>query len=101
MGAERTFSIVLGTITVAISAFAIFLMLQMGGSSRSQGGRFYVAVGALVVFAVVDSQIKRFVHRFAPFTIGTSEPERRYALVSLVLGLLTAVTLLAAAWLLP
>jgi hypothetical protein len=96
---ERTFWTILAVLTLAIVGYALLIMLQMGDSSGGQGGRFYVAIGALAVFALVNSAIGKLVHRFAPFDIGTSEPERRYALLSLIVA--SAVVLFGVAWLLP
>jgi hypothetical protein len=93
--------ILLGIVSVATVAGAIFLMLQMDGGSRSQGGRFYVAIAAIVILGAVDSQFRKLVTRRAPFSLGTTEAESRYALVSLLLMLLSAVLLIGLAWFLP
>jgi len=87
-------------VSVATVAGAIFLMLKMDSGSRSQG-RFYVAIAALVMLGAVDSQFRKLVARRAPFSLGTTEVESRYALISLLLLLLSAVVLFGAAWLLP
>jgi hypothetical protein len=76
-------------------------MLKMDSSSRSQGGRFYVAIAALAILGAVDSQFRKLVARRAPFSIGTTEAESRYVLMSLLLLLVSAVILFGAAWLLP
>jgi hypothetical protein len=91
----------LSVIAIATVAGAVFLMLKMDGGSRSQGGRFYVAIAALVILGVVDSQFRKLVERRAPFSIGTTEAESRYALISLLLLLVSGVILFGAAWLLP
>jgi hypothetical protein len=93
--------ILLSIVSVATVAGAIFLMLKMDSSSRSQGGRFYVAIAALVILGAVDSQFRKLVARRAPFSVGTTEAESRYGLISLLLLLLSAVVLFGAAWLLP
>jgi hypothetical protein len=93
--------VLLGIVSVASVAGAIFLMLKMGSSSRSQGGRFYVAIAALVILGAVDSQFRKLVARRAPFSLATTKVERRYALISLLLLLVSAVILFAAAWFLP
>ena len=90
----------LGSVSVATGAGAIFVMLKMDSGSRSQG-RFYVATAALVILGAVDSQFRKLVARRAPFSLGTTEAESRYALISLLLLLLSAVVLFGAAWLLP
>ena len=93
-------------IFVAVSALivlvaAIIIILNMDTSSKSQGGRYYVAIGALVILGFLDSQMARIVKRRAPFNLGTTKPERIYAAVSFLLMLLVAVVLLGMAWLLP
>ncbi|HEY2919628.1 MAG TPA: hypothetical protein VGK77_11625 [Candidatus Binatia bacterium] len=93
--------LLLGIVSVATVAGAIFLMLKMDSGSRSQGGRFYVAIAALVILGAVDSQFRKLVVRRAPFSLTTTEAESRYSLVSLLLLLISAVVLIGAAWLLP
>jgi hypothetical protein len=93
--------LLLGIVSVATVAGAIFLMLKMDSSSRSQGGRFYVAIAALVILGVVDSQFRKLVARRAPLSLGVTEAESRYALISLLLLLVSAVILFGVAWLLP
>ena len=98
---ETLLRLLLGAVSFATVAGAIFLMLKIDGGSRSQGGRFYVAMAALVILGAVDSEFRKLVARHAPFSIGTTEAESRYALVSLLLLLLSAVVLFGAAWFLP
>jgi hypothetical protein len=98
---ERVFWTTLTLVTMAIVAFAMLIMLDMEPSSRHQGGRFYVAIGAMATFILISGAISKLVHRFAPFDIGTSEPERRFALFTLFLGLIAAAVLFGAAFLLP
>ena len=98
---ETLLRLLLGAVSFATVAGAIFLMLKMDGGSRSQGGRFYVAIAALIILGAVDSQFRKLVERRAPFSIGTTEAESRYALVSLLLLLLSAIVLFGAAWFLP
>jgi hypothetical protein len=93
--------ILLSIVSVATVAGAIFLMLKMDSSSRSQGGRLYVAIAALVILGALDSQFRKLVARRAPFSVGTTEAESRYGLISLLLLLLSAVVLFGAAVLLP
>jgi hypothetical protein len=107
-GLERTANtldtflrILLSIVSVATVAGAIFLMLKMDSSSRSQGGRLYVAIAALVILGAVDSQFRKLVARRAPFSVGTTEAESRYGLISLLLLLLSAVVLFGAALLFP
>jgi hypothetical protein len=80
----------------------LIIMAGMEAGSRSQGGRYLVAIAGLVVLALVDRGLERIVIRRAPFTLGwTTDPERRYALVSLLLWIGAAVILLGGAWLMP
>lgn len=96
---ERGLWILLGLVAIAILAGAVFLMLKMDGGSRSQGGRFYLAIVAL---GAVDSQIGRLVIRHMPlFSLKTTAADRRYRVVSLLLLLTSAVVLIGLAWLLP
>ena len=92
--------ILLGIGSLAILAGAIFLMVKLH-SARSQGGRFYVAIAALVILGAVDSQFRQLIERRAPFSIATTETESRYAMVSLLLMLISTVVLFGAAWFLP
>jgi hypothetical protein len=98
---ETFLRIFLSLVAVATVAGAIFIMLKMDGGSRSQGGRFYVAIAALVILGAVDSQFRKLVERRAPFSIGTTDAESHYALISLLLLLVAGVVLFGAAWLLP
>lgn len=107
-GLERTANaldiflrILLSIVAIATVAGATFLMLKMDSGSRSQGGRFYVVIAALVILGAVDSQFRKLVARRAPFSIGTTEAESRYGLISLLLLLISAVVLFGAALLLP
>jgi hypothetical protein len=98
---ESLLRIFLSLIAVATVAGAIFLMLKMDGGSRSQGGRFYVAIAALFILGAVDSQFRKLVERRAPLSLGTTEAESHYALVSLLLLLVSGAILFGAAWYLP
>lgn len=90
----------LSFVTGAIVTGAFFVMFAMDEGSRAQGGRYYVAIGALVILGVLDTQIERFAIRLAPRRPWTTPPERRYAGISLLLWLAAAVVLLGGAWLL-
>src|SRR6266545_6483463 len=107
-GLERTANaldiflrILLSIVAIATVVGAAFLMLKMDSGSRGQGGRFYVAIAALVILGAVDSQFRKLVARRAPFSVGTTEAESRYGLISLLLLLLSAVVLFGAALLFP
>ena len=96
---ERFLQIVLWVVAVAVFAGSLLIMLNMDAGPRSQGGRLYVALGAIVVLGVVDTQYARLVKRRA--ALSNTAAYRRYQLRSLSLLLLSAVTLVAAALLLP
>lgn len=81
----------LGTVGVATLLGATFLMVKMDSGSRSQGGRFYVAIIALVILGAVDSQFRKLGRRR-----GSS-----YSIISLAFLLLSIVVLVGAAWYLP
>lgn len=98
---ETLLRLLLGAVSFATVAGAIFLMLKVNSGSRSQGGRFYVAIAALFILGAVDSAIRKLVIRRAPFSFGTTDAESRYALISLLLLLVSGVILFGAAWLLP
>ena len=98
---ETLLRLLLAAVSFATVAGAIFLMLKMDGGSRSQGGRFYIAIAALVILGAVDSSFRKLVIRRAPFSFGTTQAESRYALISLLLLLLSAAVLFGAAWFLP
>jgi hypothetical protein len=96
-------AIFLGLLALAILAGAVFLMFQINGGPDSQGGRFYLAIVALLLLGWVDSQFGRLVERRTPFSLTTTETEgeRRYRMASLLLMLGSAVVLIGLACLLP
>jgi hypothetical protein len=101
-GIERTLTaflqVLLGFVAVAILAGAVFLMWVMDAGSRSQGGRFYVALGAVVLLGLVDTQFARLMRRQF---LWDSTPYRRYRLLSLLFLALAAAGLLGLALFLP
>jgi hypothetical protein len=90
--------VLLGIVAVAILAGAVFLMWVMDAGSRSQGGRFYVALGAVVLLGLVDTQFARLMRRQF---LWDSTPYRRYRLLSLLFLALAAAGLLGLALFLP
>ena len=90
--------VLLSTIAVAVGAGGVFLILTMDRASQSQGGRLYVAVGAVVLLGAVDTQVGRLVRRRAPFD---STGYRRYQLVSLLLLVCATLLLVGLALFLP
>jgi len=91
----------LGLASIATIPGAIFLMLKIDVSSRNQGGRFYIAMAAIAVLGLLDSQFRKLVERRAPLSLGTTEVERRYAMISLLLLLGAAFLLFGLAFFLP
>jgi hypothetical protein len=97
----RALDALVAVVTVAVLAGALFAMLVLEASSRSQGGRFYVAVAALVLLGVIFSQVGRFMDiRRRPYASPTAL-ERRFALLSLIVMVCSTVVLIGLAWLLP
>jgi hypothetical protein len=97
---EILLSIVLGALVLIIPSVAILIMATMAEGTRAQGGRFYVAIAALAVLGVVNSQIGRILRRRAP-GITPSPDERRHAALSLILFPICAFLLIGLAWRLP
>jgi hypothetical protein len=76
-------------------------MIDMDRSSVSQGGRYYVAVAALVALGAIDAQIQKTFNRRLPFSLTTTPQESRYALISLLSLIAAGVVLIGVAWILP
>jgi hypothetical protein len=98
---ERFMMILLGFFAVAIFAGAILIMVDMDRSSVSQGGRYYLAVAAVVVLGFLDGQFQKILKRQIPFSLTTTPKESRYALISLLLLTAAGVVLIGVAWILP
>jgi hypothetical protein len=96
---QRFLQIVLWVVAVAVFAGSLLIMLNMDAASRSQGGRLYVAAGAIVVLGAVDTQYTRLAR--GRLALSDTGAYRRYQHRSLLLLLLSAVALVAAALLLP
>ena len=96
---EGALWILLSILAIATMGGAVFLMLQMG--TNSQGGRFIVAIIALVILGALDSQIQKLVQRYVPLSLTTTPQERLYSAISLLVMLVSAVLLFGLAWLLP
>ncbi|GEM_PF-2128343 len=97
---ESFLRVLLSIVALATLGGALFLMVKLDPASRSQGGRFYVAIGALVILAGIDSQFRRLLERRRQSLFSTAA-ESRYALLSLSLLVFIAVLLFGLAWLLP
>jgi hypothetical protein len=63
---------------VVVFGLATAIIWTMEPSSASQGGRYFVAVGALVALLFIDRQMTLLVRRRLPFSISTLPAERRY-----------------------
>jgi hypothetical protein len=77
---------------------AAAIILTMDPASAAQGGRFYVAVIAIVALAAVDHQLRRLLRRRLPFSLTTQPEERRYNRNSYVLLALASALLLGLAF---
>jgi len=86
---------------IAIFAGAVFLIAKIEGDSRSQGGRYYVAVAAIIALGAVDWQIGRLLRRPYALGLATTRCERNYRIVSLLLMFAAAIVLFGLAWGLP
>lgn len=98
---ERTVHAVLVVTACVVTTGTLVLIVTMERGSVSQGGRFFVALGALVFLGTLENQVAAFARRYWPLELGTSEPERRCARTCLLLLASAAVILLGAAFLLP
>lgn len=96
---EGVLWVLLGFAAAVILAGAVYLMAVMDASSRSQGGRLYVAVAAVVALGAVDSRFAWLARRrWALYHPGAY---RRYRLGSLTLLAAAAAGLVGLALLLP
>ncbi len=96
----RVLRILLVGVAVAILAGAAFLMTQLDAGSRSQGGRWFVAVAALVALGAVDSRYA-WLRRRELLTLTETPGYRRYRVRSLLLLVAAAGFLFGCAFLLP
>ena len=97
---ERWLFILLGLLAVICLAGAVAIMLTMDRGSISQGGRFYVALGALAVLGAFDVLVRKVLGRRGPI-FGTTPLQRRYNLISLIAIVVCAVILIGLALFLP
>jgi hypothetical protein len=98
---EAFLRILLSLVVVAILVGAVLMMLTMDAASRSQGGRFYAAVVAVVLLGLVDTQFARLAKRRNPLSWIETAEYRRYQVRSLLLLLLSTLVLVGLALLLP
>lgn len=97
----RAMLILLAVVAVAVVIGAAFLMWKMDQSSRSQGGRFYVVLGGLLILGALDNQVGRMVHRISRTILTESPVERRYRILSLLGMVFLAALLIGLAFMLP
>jgi hypothetical protein len=91
---EAVLRVLLRSLAAAVIVIAMAVMWTMGEGSASQGGRFYVAVIAIVVLGAINAQQTRLLRRRLPFAVGTLPEERRHARASLLMLLLVSGLLL-------
>jgi hypothetical protein len=80
-----------------VVGLATAIIWTMEPSSAVQGGRYYVAVGALVALVLIDRQMTLLVRRRLPFSLSTLPAERRYHRRSFLLLVAAGVLLLGLA----
>jgi len=90
-------STLLWALGVAVVGIGAAIIVTMDESSESQGGRYYVAVAAIVALGIIDTQIGRLMRRRLPWSITTQPAERRYHLRSYFLLILVSLFLLGLA----
>ena len=98
---EGTMRVLLGGLAGAVFAGAILIMADMDASSRSQGGRVYVALAAVVALGAVDSRFAWLARRRWLLADGGAAEYRRYRVRSLLFLGLATVALLGLAVFLP
>lgn len=98
---ERLLTGIVVVSSVVTFVGALAMIVGMDASSRSQGGRIFVAIGASVLLGGLDTQLARVVRRRAPATLFEPEPVRRFRIWSLALLGLAVLVLFAVALLLP
>ena len=98
---DTSLRVLLGIVAVAILAGAVVMLLTIDGGPRGQGGRWYVAIAALLLLGAVDSQYAWLMRRREPLSLTESPAYGRYRIRSALLLLAAAVVLLGLAWLLP
>jgi hypothetical protein len=90
-------SVLLWIIGSAIVGIGIALMLTMDASSAAQGWRFFIAVIAILLIAVVERQLRWLMRRRLPLSLTPLPEERRYARNALLLMSAVSILLLGLA----
>lgn len=86
---------------VGVLAGAVAIIATMEDGSKSQGGRYFVAVGAVVALGWLDQQLMHLVWRRYALIDGDWSRYRRVCVLSGLLLLVIAVLLIGLARLLP
>lgn len=96
-----TLTTILSTLLWALGAAVVVIgaaiIVTMDESSASQGGRYYVAVAAIVALWTIDTQVSRLRRRRLLWSITTQPAERRYQLRSFFLLIMVSLFLLGLA----
>ena len=98
---ESFLLVFLGVAAAGIFGVAVAIIATMEDGSKSQGGRFYVAVGALVALGWVDQQLMKLVWRRYALVDGDWPQYRRVCLLSGLLLVVVGAILFGLACLLP
>ncbi len=100
---DRGMRIFLIGAAVVVFVIAALILATMDDASRSQGGRVYIAIAAILILGAIDTAYGRLEYRRRPFWMeGPGEAAyRRYLLWSLALLLAAAAALIALAIFLP
>jgi hypothetical protein len=88
---EQFLRVILWAVAAAVLVGAVLIMVDMDASSKSQGGRLYIAVAAMVALGAVDRQFGWLARRRCFFF--ESAGYFRYGMRSLLLLALSAVLL--------
>ena len=100
---ERFLLALLGVAAVVVFGFGVLIIATMDASARGQGGRFYVALAAVVALGALDGQAVRLAERRwgSVGLFGASGAARRFAVLTTLSLVLAAALLLGLALLLP
>lgn len=100
---DRGVRIFLIVAALAVFVVAVLILATMDDGSRSQGGRVFVTIAAILILAAIDGQYGRLETRRRPLWMeGPGEAAyRRYLAWSVGLLLAAAVALIALAIYLP
>lgn len=82
---------------VTILGVGAAIIVSMDAAAASQGGRYYVAIAAIVALGILDRQIGSLMRRRLPWSIATQPAERRYHRRSFLLLLVASLFLLGLA----